>query len=73
MVNTHPMITRAKNGIYKPKALLTNFSDAEPKTIQEALAHPYWSKVVHEECTAPIKNKTWTLTYLPPNRRAIGL
>lgn len=52
VVNNHPMITRAKHGIYKPKAFLTNIFDLEPKTIQEALAHPHWNKAVHEEYTA---------------------
>lgn len=66
------MITRAKNDIYKPKALLTYFYDSEPKTIQEVLAHPCWSKAVHEQYTALVKNYTWSPTYLPLRHSGIG-
>ena len=36
------MITRAKDGIYKPKVWLAELDDSEPSTVQAALAHPKW-------------------------------
>lgn len=41
------MITRAKNGIYKPKALQSYLTAPAPSTIQEALAHEKWKTAVH--------------------------
>ncbi|KAK0576154.1 hypothetical protein LWI29_012864 [Acer saccharum] len=38
MSNTHPMITRAKARIYRPKALLAETIAKEPSTVKEALA-----------------------------------
>lgn len=35
--NIHPMITRTKNGIHKPKILLSALNDQEPSNIHEAL------------------------------------
>ncbi|KAI9160600.1 hypothetical protein LWI28_009842 [Acer negundo] len=36
--NVHPMVTRAKNGVYKPKAWLAELEDAEPASVHAALA-----------------------------------
>ncbi|TXG51510.1 hypothetical protein EZV62_024034 [Acer yangbiense] len=38
--NTHPMITRAKNGIYKLKACLVTQEETELATLNQALANP---------------------------------
>ncbi|XP_072061949.1 uncharacterized protein [Arachis hypogaea] len=35
-LNTHPMIIRSKNGVFKPKALL---AATEPRTVRAALSH----------------------------------
>lgn len=40
--NTHPMITRAKNEIHKPKIPMSALNDQEPSHIREALAHDKW-------------------------------
>lgn len=65
--NTHPMITRAKNGINKPKIFLSALTDQEPRHINEALAHEKWRTTVLEEYDALVKNKTCSLVCLPSN------
>lgn len=63
------MITRQQTGKLKPKVLLT---EVEPSTIKQALASFHWKQAMDTEIQALTANKTWTLTTLPPNRRAIG-
>ena len=41
--------------------LLVCDDTTEPATVQEALSHPEWKKVMHAEFQALIKNKTWDL------------
>ncbi|KAK4269211.1 hypothetical protein QN277_022399 [Acacia crassicarpa] len=69
--NLHPMITRAKSGISKPKypfvGLLTTETPhhislaAEPRSIPEALASPHWVNAMRHELQALSHNKTWVL------------
>ncbi|KAM6578484.1 hypothetical protein CsatB_030321 [Cannabis sativa] len=66
--NVHPMVTRAKAGITKPRVLLTT---SEPKSYKVALQHPQWNKAMNCEMYALKKNGTWTLVPLPPGKRAI--
>lgn len=65
------MITRAKNGISKPKIFLSNHTVDEPNNIQEALLHDNWRTVVHEKYNALSRNQTWSLVPLPSNKRAV--
>ena len=47
----------------------------EPQTIKEALSGPNaheWKKAMDAEYQALLKNKTWTLTQLPPGRKTVG-
>lgn len=67
--STHPMTTRLKAGIRKPKAFLV-FS--EPKTVKAALLEPHWLAVMTTEHDALLRNNTWDLVDLPPNREPIG-
>ena len=59
------MITRAKNGIFKPKSfpniLLICEQISELATFQEALRHPEWKKAMNVEFQALLKNQTWDL------------
>ena len=43
-LNVHPMITRTKDGIFKPKALQSSLSPdlPEPSTYKQALTQPRW-------------------------------
>ena len=62
---SHPMITRAKDGIVKPNpryALLTQkASYTEPRTLAEALSHPGWNASMNEEIGNCEETKTWSL------------
>lgn len=66
--NTHPMTTRAKDGIHKPNPryvlLASKFSTEEPKSIVSALKHPGWNQAVLDEMGTINMLHTWTL--VPP-------
>ncbi|KAA3464546.1 Reverse transcriptase, RNA-dependent DNA polymerase [Gossypium australe] len=70
VTNTHPMVTRATAGIYKPKAL--TIEAMEPSTIEEALFTTEWRAAAQVEYDALISNSTWELVALPPNHKVIG-
>lgn len=73
--NTHLMVTRSQNNIYKPKQFFLTSTTSlimdsskhnllvsyEPSTIKEALVDPQWSSAVHSEYDALIANETWDL------------
>ncbi|KAL4296766.1 hypothetical protein GQ457_12G008730 [Hibiscus cannabinus] len=56
--NTHPMVTRAKSGIFKPKVYITELENKELVDVLEALQHSGWRAVVYEEYNALIRNGT---------------
>lgn len=68
-LNTHPMVTRSKTGSLKPRIFLAH---VEPKSVKEALSSPNWFSAMQAEHDALLKNNTWSLVPLPPNRKAIG-
>ncbi|KAG8499199.1 hypothetical protein CXB51_005660 [Gossypium anomalum] len=70
--NTHPMQTRSKCGIFKPKLYAANLDGHEPLTIDEAFLSPEWTKATQQLYDALMHNQTWELVSLPPNRRAVG-
>lgn len=76
--NIHPMQTRSKHGIYKPKkpfnphvTLHPLLNAMQPYSYKQALSHPMWKIAMLEEFTALEKNKTWTLVPLPPKRNVV--
>ncbi|KAH9769752.1 retrovirus-related pol polyprotein from transposon RE2 [Citrus sinensis] len=71
-LSTHKMITRAKAGIFKPKAYLTYHNSLEPSTISEALSDPKWKAAMQTEYDALIKNKTWTLVPMCSSYKPVG-
>ncbi|KAK9134759.1 hypothetical protein Syun_014089 [Stephania yunnanensis] len=67
--NVHPMVTRSKNDIFKPKALVVQSPYAlatqlEPKSVKAALQDHNWHTAMVDEISALNKNHTWTL--VPP-------
>lgn len=52
-----------------PTLLLTH---AEPKSVKSAILNPTWYATMQSEFDALVKNGTWTLVELPPNKMAIG-
>lgn len=65
----HPMLTRGKHGIRKPKVLL---SVVEPSSVREAFQQPQWAAAMQTEYQALLDNKTWSLVPLPPGKHPIG-
>nr|KYP42777.1 Retrovirus-related Pol polyprotein from transposon TNT 1-94 [Cajanus cajan] len=67
------MQTRSKSRIHKPKLHSSIFLvHCEPKTVKLALADPLLFAAMQQECTALMKNQTWDLVTLPPNRQVVG-
>jgi len=68
------MITRAKDGIFKPRALQSSISAdfPEPSTYKQALTQPYWLQEMKAEYDALMQNNTWTLTTLPSTANVVG-
>ena len=56
----HPMQTRSKNGIFKPK-LFTASIHQEPATVSIALTNPHWKKPMEEEFQPLSHNHTLDL------------
>ena len=52
--------------------MLQLVSAEEPGSAEEALAIPAWKKVMEEEMSCILDNKTWTLAMLPAGHRGIG-
>ena len=63
------MTTRAKSGVFKPKALLKKIT---PRCTKDAMQDPQWLAAMKDEYMALMQNKTWDLVPLPPHRKAIG-
>lgn len=80
----HPMITRAKAGIFKPRhqADLAHTSDhglysalfasTDPSTHHDALRDPKWVAAMRSEMHALSRNATWSLVPRPPNTNVVG-
>ncbi|CAH9137282.1 unnamed protein product [Cuscuta epithymum] len=77
--STHPMTTRSKAGIFRPKPTYnlnsqhTNspISSPLPKSHVDALRDPNWKSAMISEFTALINNKTWELVPRPSNANVI--
>ncbi|KAK9102913.1 hypothetical protein Sjap_020167 [Stephania japonica] len=72
--NTHPMITRAKDGISKKKVLFADSCvkmDDIPATCEIALKDPKWKEAMDKEYHALIKNGTWSLVPYNKNQNLV--
>lgn len=61
---THPMITRARDGIKKPNLKYTLQISTTPMvltTMTVALGNPLWRQAMDDEMKAITKNSTWRL------------
>ncbi|KAJ9566476.1 hypothetical protein OSB04_002442 [Centaurea solstitialis] len=80
----HPMTTRSKAGIFKPRhiddiSLVQNnplhvalLASKEPKGIKSALKQPGWHAAMQEEMQALQANKTWVLVPRPISVNVVG-
>ncbi|KAH9726123.1 Disease resistance-like protein DSC1 [Citrus sinensis] len=57
----HPMVTRSKAGIFKPKTYLAVTQNLEPQSVKAALIDIKWREAMQVEFDALQNNKTWTL------------
>ncbi|TXG48492.1 hypothetical protein EZV62_024367 [Acer yangbiense] len=78
-IASHSMLTRSKNGIFRPRAFLTNCSlpsgfltELEPKSVKIAIADPKWLNAMNAEFEAFQKNKTWSLVPALDNMNIVG-
>ncbi|KAH9663755.1 retrovirus-related pol polyprotein from transposon RE1 [Citrus sinensis] len=72
IISTHPIITRAKAGIFKPKAFLTAHNSLEPFNGGKALSDSKWKAAMQDEFDALIRNKTWSLVPMDPEYKLVG-
>lgn len=68
LVNDHPTLTRAKTEKSKPKSFIVH---SEPTTTKQTLAQSEWFQAMRTEYDSLIKNGTWVLAALPPDRKLI--
>ncbi|PKU76837.1 Retrovirus-related Pol polyprotein from transposon TNT 1-94 [Dendrobium catenatum] len=72
----HPMQTRSKSGITKPKQLLSLLSNSDPlqtpTTYKQASKNKIWQDAMNNEYQALLKQQTWTLVQKPANKPVIG-
>lgn len=68
VVSVHPMITRAKDGIFKPRTFVGHaaftHSSCLPASAQIALQHEGWKHAMIDEFQALKRNGTWSLVPL---------
>ncbi|CAH9126696.1 unnamed protein product [Cuscuta epithymum] len=73
--NLHPMQTRAKSGIFKPKSIFTLntvVSVADPTCFSEAQKHLIWREAMADEFNALISNNTWDLVPFDSSKNVVG-
>jgi histone deacetylase 1/2 len=81
--NSHPIITRSKNNIHKPKsippdmtptprALLVEIKEIKPISFTTASKNPHWRQAMNEEFQALLDNDTWILHLPKPNTNLMG-
>ncbi|KAG8489845.1 hypothetical protein CXB51_017911 [Gossypium anomalum] len=71
--NAHPMTTRSKNGISKPRVFSAELSETEPATIDEALASKEWALTAQQEYEARYEGRldTFSSVVKPTNIRVV--
>lgn len=76
--NHHPMTTRRKNNIQKPKTKLnltattSNLFPPEPQTVNQALKDKIWRGSMSQELDAFAANQTYDLVPRPQDKNVVG-
>jgi len=73
--NFHPMQTRSKLGISKPKtnlSLSVEHEDGDPTSFSKAVRHSTWRQAMTEEFNAFLENNTWELVPRTPSMNVVG-
>ena len=74
-MNLHPMTTKSKNGISKPKLCykaLVDYTQTKPLSYRVAYKFPQWVKAMDEEFSALQRQKTWSLVPTVPGINLVG-
>lgn len=72
------MTTRAQTHTLKPKTFktiscpITLDPNKEPTIYRQAHKYPCWQQAMQAECSALIRNNTWSLVPRPPNTNLVG-
>ena len=71
--NTHPMLTKSKHGIFKPKAyaVVRNYLQEEPPTFAITSRFPHWIEAMDSEYNSLLKQQTWSLVPLPSGKNVV--
>ncbi|GJV53715.1 ribonuclease H-like domain-containing protein [Tanacetum coccineum] len=75
-MSTHPMVTRAKAGIFKPLERMNchvTTTSPLPRSHVHALRDPNWKEAMLDEYNALITNGTWVLVPRPANVNVVCL
>ncbi|GJU77775.1 ribonuclease H-like domain-containing protein [Tanacetum coccineum] len=67
-MSTHPIVTRAKAGIFKPLERMNchvTTTSPLPRSHVHALRDPHWKEAMLDEYNALISNGTWALVPRP--------
>lgn len=70
--NIHPMTTRSKENIFKPKVYNTVLTHKEPEIVQEALNDFRRVQAMQNEYNALINNGTWSQVLRKADYKLIG-
>ena len=70
--NDHPMVTRSKAEIFKPKTYLVVTQNLEPQSVKAALTATKWREAMQPEFDALQNNKAWTLVPREQAGKIIG-
>ncbi|KMT09304.1 hypothetical protein BVRB_6g134020 isoform B [Beta vulgaris subsp. vulgaris] len=73
--NRHPMVTRLKDGVSKPRVLMnlnTEIVEYEPTNFKQASKDSRWRQAMLEEYNALIKNDTWELVPRNYDKNLLG-
>uniref|UniRef100_A0A2N9IH28 Reverse transcriptase Ty1/copia-type domain-containing protein n=1 Tax=Fagus sylvatica TaxID=28930 RepID=A0A2N9IH28_FAGSY len=74
-ISQHPMQSKSKKGIYKPKlgyAAQIDYTLTEPSSYKAAAQHPQWCTAMQDEFDALQKQGTWSLVTPLPNKNVVG-
>ena len=72
--NTHPMLTRSKNGIFKAKAydVQADYAIIEPPSYAVAYKFSHWVEAMDSEFASLQRQHTWSLVPLPYGKNMVG-